>query len=78
MIPQHQIAKTRDDLTWLAAHDAFHGVAAIIAERRAMIERGDEAPPSLAETELGFGNYAKAAALIAAELDQDECEGGPG
>jgi len=73
MIPQHQIAKTRDDLTWLAAHDAFRGVAAIIAERRAQAERGDGPAFGLeAETELDSGNYAKAAAIFAAELDQEE------
>ena len=73
MIPQHQIAKTRDDLTWLAAHDAFRGVAAIIAERRKQVERGD-GPPTANDLacELDFGHYASAGALIAAELDQPE------
>lgn len=71
-LPQHQLAKARDDLTWLAAHGALTGVAAIIAERRAAVERGDEPPTAYAAyTEVDLGNYAKAAALIAAEIDQE-------
>ncbi len=75
-IIQHQIAKTRDDLVWLAAHNALRGVAEIIAERRAQVERGDEPPTAYAaEMALDSGEYAKAAALIAAELDQEAGDG---
>jgi hypothetical protein len=68
-----ELARARDDLAWLSAHGALAGVAVVIRERRTQIERGDDPPTAYAaESEIGFGNYAKAAALIAAELDQEE------
>jgi hypothetical protein len=62
------------DLAFLSSHGALAGVAEIIAERRRQVEQQDEAlgRPNLcyaAEAELGFGNYAKAAALLAAVID---------
>ena len=73
MTAASELARARDDLAWLSAHGALTGVAAIIAERRAAVERGDEPPTAhAAESELDSGNYARAAALIAAELDQPE------
>ena len=74
MIPQHQIAKTRDDLTWLAAHDAFRGVAAIIAERRAQVERCDVSAAFAVGLAIEAGEWTEAAALIAAELDREDPE----
>ena len=73
MTAASDLAKARDDLAWLSAHDALAGVAAIIRERRAAVERGDEPPTAYAaETELDSGSYAVAGALIAAELDQED------
>jgi hypothetical protein len=68
-----ELARARDDLAWLSAHGALAGVAAIIAERRAMAERGDPPPREYAaEGALNFGETAQAGALCAAELDQED------
>jgi hypothetical protein len=63
------------DLAWLAVNGALAGVAEIIAERRRQVEQQDEvlgkpSLPDAAEAELYFGDYAKAAALLAAEIDR--------
>ena len=75
MTAASELAKARDDLAWLSAHGALTGVAAIIAERRKQIERGDDTSGTYAaETALDFGEWAKAGALIAAVLDEPDEE----
>jgi hypothetical protein len=64
------------DLAVLARHGALAGVAEVIAERRRQVEQQDEVlgKPNLAyaaEAELDLGNYARAAALLAAVIDQE-------
>lgn len=72
MIPQHEIAEVRDAVTWLAAHGALTGVAAIVRERRNLLERHAGSPTRLdVEGALGSGMLARAGALIAAEIDQE-------
>jgi hypothetical protein len=70
-----RLRQAKASLEWLAGHGALRGVAEIIAERQRMAERHAEAPTAYeAESALGFGEYARAGALIAAELDQDDAE----
>lgn len=66
------LAAAVSDLEWLAQRDALAGVAAIIRERRRLIE-ADAPPPGEyeAESALDFGESAKAGALIAAGIDRD-------
>jgi hypothetical protein len=69
-----EYAQACGDLAYLHGQGALAGIAEVIRERRRLAEQQDEAPgkPSLpyaAEAELDFGNYAEAAALLAAEID---------
>lgn len=60
------------DLGYLGSHGALAGVAAVIAERRRQVERGDGPPGEYAaESALNFGESARAGALCAAEIDRD-------
>lgn len=75
--PKEPAADAIADLRWLAGHDALTGVAAIIAERRKMIEQPDGEHARYtgdyaAESALDFGEWAIGGALAAAVLDEPE------
>ena len=64
------------DLAELELRGALGGIRAIIAERLAQVRAGDPLTGEYAaETELDFGYTARAAALLAAEIDRQEAGG---
>lgn len=70
MSTQDRLAEAISNLEWLAEHGCLTGVAAIIAERRAQIEQGDDTSgPYAAESALEFAELDKAGALAAAGID---------
>jgi hypothetical protein len=63
------------DLLLLEDAGALAGIRAIAAERRAQVQRNRPAeaedPFRLAETEMDFGEYVRAAALLAAGIERE-------
>lgn len=72
-LPSAALAKAQGDLEWLDRHGVLTGIAAVVAERRAQIERGDDTSGQYAaEGAIDFGEWAKGGALCAAVLDEPD------